>query len=173
MKTEPEHVISPTWTDEKIAQFRELWALNELSAQKIAEQIGGVSKNAVVGKARRLHLESRAQPVTSTPEQRAARRARKLRRKHGAGGEVHQVKAAIERRETVESNIAPDVPLEPAPVYTDSRNLTLLELEPRDCRFPTTPHDAREHRFCGRRKLELLPYCLEHLRKSYQVRPAR
>lgn len=44
------------WTDERIAKLRELWVDPHLSCAKIAHQIGGVTRNAVIGKAKRLGL---------------------------------------------------------------------------------------------------------------------
>ena len=50
------------WTDDRVAMLRELWTKG-LSASQIAVQLGGVSRNAVIGKAHRLSLESRPSPI--------------------------------------------------------------------------------------------------------------
>ena len=50
------------WTDERIEQLRRLWE-NGMTASQIAEELGGVSRNAVIGKAHRLGLQSRPSPV--------------------------------------------------------------------------------------------------------------
>ena len=50
------------WTDDRVAMLRELWSKG-LSASQIAVQLGGVSRNAVIGKAHRLGLESRPSPI--------------------------------------------------------------------------------------------------------------
>jgi GcrA cell cycle regulator len=62
------------WTDERIEQLKRLWE-NGMTASQIAEELGGVSRNAVIGKAHRLGLQSRPSPVkandagaASTPE---------------------------------------------------------------------------------------------------------
>ena len=54
--------INMSWTDERVAMLRELWAKG-LSASQIAVQLGGVTRNAVIGKAHRLGLESRPSPI--------------------------------------------------------------------------------------------------------------
>ena len=51
-----------SWTDERIEQLRQMWQ-NGHTASQIAETLGGVSRNAVIGKAHRLGLQSRPSPV--------------------------------------------------------------------------------------------------------------
>src|SRR3569833_3414240 len=52
------------WTDERIETLRKMWEAGQTASQ-IAEQLGGVSRNAVIGKAHRLGLQSRPSPVKS------------------------------------------------------------------------------------------------------------
>jgi GcrA cell cycle regulator len=51
-----------SWTDERIETLRKMWD-SGLTATQIAEELGGVSRNAVIGKAHRLGLASRPSPV--------------------------------------------------------------------------------------------------------------
>ncbi len=51
-----------SWTDERIERLKELWTKG-MTASQIAEELGGVSRNAVIGKAHRLDLQSRPSPV--------------------------------------------------------------------------------------------------------------
>ena len=61
------------WTDERVANLKKLW-LDGLSASQIAKQLGGVTRNAVIGKVHRLGLSGRAAPSQpSRPAFRAAR----------------------------------------------------------------------------------------------------
>ncbi len=53
-----------SWTDERIDHLKTLWEKG-LTASQIAEELGGVSRNAVIGKAHRLGLKSRPSPVKS------------------------------------------------------------------------------------------------------------
>jgi GcrA cell cycle regulator len=56
--------MSVAWTDERIEQLKRLWEQG-MTASHIAEELGGVSRNAVIGKAHRLGLQSRPSPVRS------------------------------------------------------------------------------------------------------------
>jgi GcrA cell cycle regulator len=51
-----------SWTDERIDQLKQMWQAGHTASQ-IAETLGGVSRNAVIGKAHRLGLQSRPSPV--------------------------------------------------------------------------------------------------------------
>ncbi len=51
-----------SWTDERISQLKSMWEKG-MTASQIAEELGGVSRNAVIGKAHRLDLQSRPSPV--------------------------------------------------------------------------------------------------------------
>ncbi|MGH6659052.1 MAG: GcrA family cell cycle regulator, partial [Sphingomicrobium sp.] len=51
-----------SWTEERIERLKKLWA-DGSTASQIAEELGGVSRNAVIGKAHRLGLEQRPSPV--------------------------------------------------------------------------------------------------------------
>ena len=56
-----------SWTDERIGRLKTMWAGGSTASQ-IAEDLGGVSRNAVIGKAHRLGLESRPSPVKAGEE---------------------------------------------------------------------------------------------------------
>jgi len=88
-----------SWTDERIEQLRQMWT-NGHTASQIAETLGGVSRNAVIGKAHRLGLQSRPSPV-----------------KAGEGeAEPAPAKAAVEKPAPVEKAATPaPVPAEPKP----------------------------------------------------------
>lgn len=63
-----------SWTDERIELLRGMWEKG-LTASQIAEELGGVSRNAVIGKAHRLGLKSRPSPVKSANKAKAAKPA--------------------------------------------------------------------------------------------------
>ena len=65
-----------SWTDERIDTLKRLWEKG-LTASQIAEELGGVSRNAVIGKAHRLELKSRPSPVKAVEEGANARDAAK------------------------------------------------------------------------------------------------
>lgn len=60
-----------SWTDERIGTLRTMWEAGQTASQ-IAEALGGVSRNAVIGKAHRLGLQSRPSPVVTKEEAKAA-----------------------------------------------------------------------------------------------------
>jgi GcrA cell cycle regulator len=65
-----------SWTDERVSTLKKLW-LDGLSASQIAKQLGGVTRNAVIGKVHRLGLSGRAAPSQpARPAFKAPRPAR-------------------------------------------------------------------------------------------------
>ncbi len=60
-----------SWTDERIERLKELWTKG-MTASQIADELGGVSRNAVIGKAHRLGLQSRPSPVKPNAAARGA-----------------------------------------------------------------------------------------------------
>ena len=60
-----------SWTEERIERLKSMWAEGSTASQ-IAEELGGVSRNAVIGKAHRLGLEARPSPVKPGDEKEAA-----------------------------------------------------------------------------------------------------
>ena len=58
-----------SWTDEKVAKLKELWGKGNTASQ-IAEIIGGISRNAVIGKAHRLNLSAKIKTRTATSSQK-------------------------------------------------------------------------------------------------------
>ncbi|MEM6539319.1 MAG: GcrA family cell cycle regulator, partial [Pseudomonadota bacterium] len=63
-----------SWTDERIATLKKMWE-GGATASQIAEQLGGVSRNAVIGKAHRLGLKSRPSPVKANDKKKTAKKA--------------------------------------------------------------------------------------------------
>ena len=59
------------WTDERIATLKKMWEAGQTASQ-IAEALGEVSRNAVIGKAHRLGLQSRPSPVKQSEAAKAA-----------------------------------------------------------------------------------------------------
>src|SRR5437588_8821453 len=61
-----------SWTEERIERLKKMWH-DGATASQIAEELGGVSRNAVIGKAHRLGLEQRPSPVKPGEEKEAKR----------------------------------------------------------------------------------------------------
>jgi GcrA cell cycle regulator len=81
-----------SWTDERIDRLKSLWTQG-MTASQIADELGGVSRNAVIGKAHRLGLQSRPSPVKPNEEEEAAEPAPKAKEKAPSPPTAPQPKA--------------------------------------------------------------------------------
>lgn len=140
------------WTDTRIDLLTTLWR-DGLSATQIAQRLGGVTRNAVIGKVHRLGLSARAQP--STPRRAVVRSPRGPRR---------TVTAAPRR---VSAPVAPRRVCEPP------GTATALTLGAHMCKWPIGDPNSDGFTFCGRAARGDGPYCAEHAAVAYQPRPAR
>ena len=141
------------WTDERVENLKKLWQ-DGLSASQIAKQLGGVTRNAVIGKVHRLGLSGRATP--SKPQRTVFKAPRPARAPAPA--------IAAPRR------IAEAAPQQSAPVrYIDERpgTATVLTLGAHMCKWPIGDPSLDSFTFCGRRSDEG-PYCDEHASVAYQ-----
>ena len=161
------------WTDDRVATLTKLWA-DGLSASQIAKQLGGVTRNAVIGKVHRLGLSGRAKP--SSPARKAA--ARKTAASKGARGSSASPKP---KPKTVRTPSAPRTPRvvakAPAPpppppleakLQADGSFATILTITEHMCKWPIGDPGADNFRFCGRHTDPEEPYCLAHSRVAYQ-----
>jgi GcrA cell cycle regulator len=132
-----------SWTNERVALLRKLWGEGKTAAE-IANALGGVTRNAVIGKAHRLKLSNRVSPIQQnlkTPEP-----------------------ANISRKE-----IKPVVAKKVAVTVAKSLNVKMTDLKPRMCRWPKgDPRDA-DFSFCGAESADGLPYCEAHAKAAYQA----
>ena len=148
------------WTDDRVATLKKLW-LDGLSASQIAKQLGGVTRNAVIGKVHRLGLSGRAAPSQpARPTFKAPRPARP----------VAPVQAAPRRVEIVQTQIHHAPPPTQMQVYRDEQpgSATVLTLGAHMCKWPIGDPATEGFSFCGRRTGEDGPYCVEHARIAYQ-----
>lgn len=146
------------WTDERVELLKKLWA-DGLSASQIAAELGGITRNAVIGKVHRLGLSGRAKSPSS-----AAPRPRKPR----ASGHMLRVSRPAIRGNTA---LAYDYDIEPEPelfeIPVDQRK-SLLQLNEHTCRWPVGDPGSEEFFFCGGETANELPYCSYHARVAYQ-----
>ncbi|CAD7052452.1 GcrA cell cycle regulator [Pseudorhizobium endolithicum] len=161
------------WTDERVEKLKRLWA-EGLSASQIAAQLGGVSRNAVIGKVHRLNLPGRAKAGGSATSTRAVKRpapsarpanyparsvTRTVTRTVGATALKEEIDIAAEEIEFVPpSNVV--VPI--------SRKLALTDLTERTCKWPMGDPLKDDFHFCGVDASEASPYCGYHARLAYQ-----
>ena len=138
-----------SWTEEKVAKLKELWGKGNTASQ-IAEIIGGISRNAVIGKAHRLNLSAKikTRPATSnqnfeSPVENKGQKNKKGRRS--------KFKSLI-----IEKDFEPENPKQ------------LEELDESLCKWPIGHPDEKTFYFCGRSSLKDFSYCKLHLLYAYQ-----
>ncbi len=150
-----------SWTDERVELLKKLWQ-DGLSASQIAAELGGVTRNAVIGKVHRLGLSGRGQPTSSIKRQR---------RTHATG--VRRVRQMI----TVGSNLAlkpdqmPEAEIRPRRnvVVPIPKRLSILALTEQTCKWPIGDPGQEDFYFCGNDSLENVPYCEYHAGVAYQA----
>lgn len=150
--------LKMNWTEERVMLLRKLWA-EGLSASQIAKQLGGVTRNAVIGKVHRLGLAGRATP--SRPAKRPVRPARP----RVIGPTAPRLRPAS----TMPHVIIPD--LEPLRDET-GHTATVLTLNESMCKYPIGDPTDSGFAFCGRASASG-PYCADHARLAYQPSQAR
>jgi GcrA cell cycle regulator len=154
------------WTDERVELLKKLWA-EGLSASQIAAELGGVTRNAVIGKVHRLGLSGRAKaPSSAIPRPRKPRTASSGIRmsRPAARGNTALARHAV---------LAYDLEIEPEPeplenIVPIGQRCTLLELSDAKCRWPIGDPGSMDFFFCGGRPVGELPYCAYHARMAYQ-----
>ena len=138
-----------SWTDEKVAKLKELWGKGNTASQ-IAEIIGGISRNAVIGKAHRLNLSAKIKRRAATSnknfENSVEQNNVQLKR-----GRKSKFKSLI-----IEKDFEPENPKQ------------LEELTDNDCKYPIGHPNEKGFYFCGRTSLKDFSYCKLHLLYAFQ-----
>lgn len=140
------------WTDERVDQLKKLWA-EGLSASQIAGRMGGVTRNAVIGKVHRLGLSGRATPAR--PQRgRAPERPRDFSSGLTAGRDT---KPVIAEPEFI------------APLVLESGDkATVPTLARSMCKWPIGDPTREDFHFCGQHSTAGKPYCAYHARMAFQ-----
>ena len=157
------------WTDERVEQLKILWA-EGLSASQIARQLGGISRNAVIGKVHRLKLSGRGRASSAQPRQKKASSATPKPAARSASRPVPASVGATALQTRFEAEPvarrAPDA-VEDV-VVPISRRLRLIELSERTCKWPVGDPLSEDFHFCGNEIGETGPYCRYHAKLAFQ-----
>ena len=138
-----------SWTDEKVAKLKELWGKGK-TANQIAEIIGGISRNAVIGKAHRLNLSAKIKTRAATSNQNFEN-SQDNKNIRSNKGRKNRFRSLI-----IEKNFEPENPKQ------------LEELDENSCKWPIGHPNEKSFYFCGRTSLKDFSYCKLHLLYAYQ-----
>ena len=139
-----------SWTEEKVSKLKELWGKGNTASQ-IAEILGGISRNAVIGKAHRLNLSAKIKTRTAISNQNFDNSVENKNNKLIKRSHKSRFKSLI-----IEKDFEPENPKQ------------LEELDENSCKWPVGHPNEKSFYFCGRSSLKDFSYCKLHLLYAYQ-----
>ena len=157
------------WTDERVDLLKKLWT-EGLSASQIANRLGGVTRNAVIGKVHRLGLSgrattSRAKPVR--PRKRVVKSSSKLvRNKYNNSMTGTNTNKALEPRGIASQDVVTRH-YEELFIPPEERK-SILTLKENNCRWPIGDPTDDDFHFCGKDRVPGSPYCEHHACVAFQ-----
>ena len=139
-----------SWTEEKVESLKKLWGSGKTASQ-IAEIIGGISRNAVIGKAHRLNLSSklRSKSLFETKQDKDKSLDENIDKRK-------KITKSKFRSLLIEKNFEPENPKQ------------LEELDEKSCKWPIGHPNESSFYFCGRTSLKDFSYCKLHLLYAFQ-----
>ena len=169
-----------SWTDERVETLKKMWSEGQ-SASQIAKELGGVTRNAVIGKVHRLGLSNRAGASAPAPEKKPAK---------AAPAAAKPKKATKPEDKVVEVTVTPRKPIVPAgqplppqpsaneispealatvrEVEKTAKKIGLMDLTERTCKWPIGDPATEDFWFCGLSVQQGKPYCEAHVGVAFQ-----
>tara|TARA_Y100000996_G_scaffold214221_1_gene168190 strand:+ start:155 stop:652 length:498 start_codon:yes stop_codon:yes gene_type:complete len=139
-----------SWTEEKVESLKKLWGSGKTASQ-IAEIIGGISRNAVIGKAHRLNLSAKIKTRSTTLKQNFDNSTNEKNIQTSK-----KIRKSKFRSLIIEKDFEPENPKQ------------LEELDENSCKWPIGHPNEKSFYFCGRSSLKDFSYCKLHLLYAYQ-----
>ena len=182
-----------SWTDERVETLKAMWSEGK-SASQIAKELGGVTRNAVIGKVHRLGLSNRvggndhpedelaprdppAEEPAPEPAPEAADPARAAAQARPAGKEPVVARAKPGGQPLPPQPSASEISAEAlanlAEVAKKARRLSLMQLTERTCKWPVGDPATDDFWFCGLPAVPGKPYCETHVAVAFQPMSAR
>ncbi len=185
-----------SWTDDRVDILKKMWGEGQ-SASQIAKELGGVTRNAVIGKVHRLGLSNRATNGATTPAAAPpkAEAKPKASAKPAAKAKAEPVEEVVEAAPAPKPNlparakiIPAGQPLPPQPsaneispealakvseIEKKSKKIGLMELTERTCKWPVGDPATEDFWFCGLPVQQGKPYCEAHVGVAFQPMSAR
>jgi len=174
------------WTEDRVEKLKFMWTAGN-SASQIAKELGGVTRNAVIGKVHRLGLSNRAGSIKTKSDKLASRTSKKSRTKISSpkiktviDTHIPEKNAIIPMRKPI---LTPGQPLPPQPsaneispealatvkeVEKGAKKLSLLELTEKTCKWPIGDPATDDFWFCGLTTQSGKPYCDAHVGVAFQ-----
>ncbi|GGC70557.1 GcrA family cell cycle regulator [Chelatococcus reniformis] len=146
------------WTDERVGRLVRMWSAG-FSARQIADDMGDVTRNAVLGRVHRMGLKS------PKPPRAAAATAAKRKRAAPTATAKPFPQTAHPRPFPQHPRPAPICePVQPPP----AGGVTIMDLTPNICRWPFGEPRQPDFRFCGGGTRQGVPYCRDHMLAAYR-----
>ncbi len=182
-----------SWTEERVELLKKMWGEGQ-SASQIAKELGGVTRNAVIGKVHRLGLSNRSTGAPASKPEPKAKAAPKPEAKPRPAPKTEAARpepAAAEARPAMPARkqiIPAGQPLPPQPsaneispealakvneVEKKAKKISLMELTERTCKWPVGDPSTEDFWFCGLPVQAGKPYCEAHVGVAFQPMSAR
>lgn len=180
-----------SWTDERVELLKKMWGEGQ-SASQIAKELGGVTRNAVIGKVHRLGLSNRATGAAkpeakpkAAPKAAVKPKAAPKPADAAPKAEVDTTPKPLPARKQIipagqplppqpsANEISPEALAKVSAIEKKAKKLGLMELTERTCKWPVGDPATEDFWFCGLPVQQGKPYCEAHVGVAFQPMSSR